>query len=86
MVRHALAGVLRPAAEQRVRVIVPGVGGGYGSKSYTKIEPLTAARVPGKCARQVKIAAERRGSFLTTRASMTRVYIRSTAVDRAWQS
>ena len=27
----------------RVRVIVPYLGGGFGSKSYTKVEPITAA-------------------------------------------
>ena len=43
-----------------VRVIVPYVGGGYGSKSYTKIEPLTAA-LALRAGRPVRLAAERRG-------------------------
>ena len=42
MVRHDLAEVFDLPLNS-VRVIVPFVGGGYGSKSYTKIEPLTAA-------------------------------------------
>ena len=42
MVRHDLAEVFGLPLNG-VRVIVPYVGGGYGSKSYTKIEPLTAA-------------------------------------------
>ena len=40
MVRDDLAHVFGLPLS-RVRVIVPFVGGGYGSKSYTKIEPLT---------------------------------------------
>ncbi|HWW50521.1 MAG TPA: molybdopterin cofactor-binding domain-containing protein, partial [Verrucomicrobiae bacterium] len=39
MVRHDLAQVFGLPLNS-VRVIVPYVGGGYGSKSYTKIEPL----------------------------------------------
>ena len=42
MVRQDLADVFGLPLNN-VRVIVPFVGGGYGSKSYTKIEPLVAA-------------------------------------------
>ena len=44
----------------KVRVIVPYVGGGYGSKSYTKIEPLTAA-LALRAGRPVRLGPERRG-------------------------
>jgi len=42
MVRHDLKSVFNLPVSA-VRLIVPFVGGGYGSKSYTKIEPLVAA-------------------------------------------
>ena len=57
MVRHDVAQVFGLPLNS-VRVIVPYVGGGYGSKSYTKIEPLVAA-CSWKAARPVKIATER---------------------------
>jgi len=59
-----------------VRVIVPYIGGGYGSKSYTKIEPLVAA-CSWKSGRPVQTAAERGGeeAFLTTRGDDARVRI-----------
>jgi len=41
MVRHDSLSIRRRS--NSVRVIVPYIGGGYGSKSYTKIEPLAAA-------------------------------------------
>jgi CO/xanthine dehydrogenase Mo-binding subunit len=50
----------------RVRVVVPYVGGGYGSKSYTKIEPLTAA-LALRAGRPVKLALSIDESILTTR-------------------
>ena len=62
-----------------VRVIVPFVGGGYGSKSYTKIEPLTAA-CSWKAGRPVKLQLSVEEAFLTTRGDDARVRIR-TATD-----
>jgi CO/xanthine dehydrogenase Mo-binding subunit len=49
-----------------IRMIVPYVGGGYGSKSYTKIEPLTAA-LALRAGRPVKLALSVDESILTTR-------------------
>ena len=49
-----------------VRMIVPYVGGGYGSKSYTKTEPLTAA-LALRAGRPVKLALSIDESILTTR-------------------
>jgi len=56
----------------RVRVSAPLIGGGYGAKSYTKLEPLAAA-----CAwvtgRPVRIVADVEESMYTTRADGARV-------------
>lgn len=60
----------------RVRVIVPFVGGGYGSKSYTKIEPLTAA-LALRAGRPVKLALSIDESILTTRGDGALVHIAS---------
>jgi CO/xanthine dehydrogenase Mo-binding subunit len=60
----------------RVRVVVPYVGGGYGTKSYTKVEPLAAlgAWVTG---RPVRVALSVEESILTTRSDGARVRVRS---------
>ncbi len=78
MVRHDLAEVFDLPLNS-VRVIVPFVGGGYGSKSYTKIEPLTAA-CSWKVSRPVKLQLSVDEAFLTTRSDDACVRIR-TAVD-----
>src|SRR5690349_11202658 len=79
MVRHDLAEVFDLPLNS-VRVVVPYVGGGYGSKSYTKIEPLTAA-CSWKVSRPVKLQLSVEEAFLTTRSDDARVYIR-TAADK----
>ncbi|HET7702139.1 MAG TPA: xanthine dehydrogenase family protein molybdopterin-binding subunit [Candidatus Limnocylindrales bacterium] len=63
-----------------VRVIVPYVGGGYGSKSYTKIEPLTAA-LALRAGRPVRLGLTIEESILTTRGDAAIVRLRS-AFDR----
>jgi CO/xanthine dehydrogenase Mo-binding subunit len=78
MVRHDLAQVFSLPLNS-VRVIVPYIGGGYGSKSYTKIEPLVAA-CSWKSGRSVKLQLSVEEAFLTTRGDDARVRIR-TAVD-----
>ena len=78
MVRHDLAKVFGLPLNN-VRVVVPFVGGGYGSKSYTKIEPLTAA-CSWKTGRPVKLQLSVEEAFLTTRGDDARVRIR-TATD-----
>lgn len=75
MVRNDLARVFSlPLA--RVRVEVPYVGGGYGSKSYTKVEPLAAV---GSWAtgRPVKLVLDVEESTYTTRADSAEVRVRS---------
>lgn len=78
MVRHDLAAVF-DLPLNRVRLVVPFVGGGYGSKSYTKIEPLVAA-CSWKAGRPVKLQLSVEESFLTTRGDDARTWIR-TGVD-----
>lgn len=60
----------------RVRVRSPLLGGGYGSKSYTKVEPLAAigAWATGK---PVKVALDIEESILTTRADSGAISVRS---------
>ncbi len=50
----------------KVRVIVPYLGGGFGSKSYTKMEPLTVA-LARKAGRPVRIRNEVFESMVTSR-------------------
>ncbi len=58
----------------RVRISVPLLGGGYGAKSYTKLEPLAAvcARVTGEA---VRVALDVEESMYTTRADAARVQV-----------
>ncbi len=62
----------------RVRVIVPYLGGGFGSKSYTKMEPLTAA-LSWKAGRPVRIQNRVDESMVTTRRHGMRARMRTTA-------
>lgn len=59
-----------------VRVRSPFLGGGYGSKSYTKVEPLAAigAWLVG---RPVKVALNVEEAIYTTRADSGRISVRS---------
>jgi CO/xanthine dehydrogenase Mo-binding subunit/aerobic-type carbon monoxide dehydrogenase small subunit (CoxS/CutS family) len=60
----------------RIRVSVPFIGGGYGSKSYTKVEPLAA--VGAWCTgRAVRVALTVEESIYTTRADSAEVTVRS---------
>ncbi|HET8528437.1 MAG TPA: xanthine dehydrogenase family protein molybdopterin-binding subunit [Gaiellaceae bacterium] len=60
----------------RVRVVVPYVGGGYGTKSYTKVEPLAAlgAYATG---RPVRVALSVEEAIYTTRSDGAVVRARS---------
>lgn len=51
-------------SESMVRVVVPYVGGGYGAKTYPKLEPLVAA-LARKARRPVALALTREEVFLT---------------------
>jgi len=79
MVRHDLKSIFNLPAS-KVRMIVPFVGGGYGSKSYTKIEPLVAA-CSWKAKRPVKLQLTVEEAMLTTRSDDAYTWMR-TAVDK----
>ena len=78
IVRHDVA-ALFGFPLNRVRMISPYIGGGYGAKSYTKIEPLTAV-CSWKARRPVRLQLTVEESILTTRADDSRIHIK-TAVD-----
>jgi CO/xanthine dehydrogenase Mo-binding subunit len=61
----------------RVEVIVPFVGGAYGSKSYFKIEPLAVAIARKTGGRPVRIVQSLTEAMLTTRRHSARVRIRT---------
>ncbi|MBI1846838.1 MAG: molybdopterin-dependent oxidoreductase [Candidatus Rokubacteria bacterium] len=59
----------------RIRIVVPHLGGGFGSKTYAKLEPLAAAlaRVAG---RPVRLAASAAEAFQTVRRCSSAVTVR----------
>jgi CO/xanthine dehydrogenase Mo-binding subunit len=61
-----------------VRVVVPYLGGGFGSKSYTKMEPLTVA-LARKAGRPVRIQNRVNESMVTTRRHNMRCRMRTAA-------
>jgi CO/xanthine dehydrogenase Mo-binding subunit len=63
-----------------VRIIVPYLGGGFGSKSYTKMEPITVA-LARKAGRPVRIQNRISESMVTTRRHGMRCRMR-TALNR----
>jgi CO/xanthine dehydrogenase Mo-binding subunit len=65
LVRQEIAALFGLPPDQ-VRIIVPFLGGGFGSKSYTKMEPLTAA-IARKAGRPVRILNAVHESMITTR-------------------
>ncbi len=75
LVRAELAALFRlPLAS--VRVIVPYLGGGFGSKSYTKMEPVTVA-LARKARRPVRIQNRVDESMATTRRHGMRCRMRT---------
>jgi CO/xanthine dehydrogenase Mo-binding subunit len=61
-----------------VRIVVGYVGGGFGSKSYTKMEPLTVA-LARKAGRPVRIVNRVEESMVTSRRHGMRAWMRTTA-------
>lgn len=61
-----------------VRIVVPYLGGGFGSKSYTKMEPL-AVGLSRKAGRPVKIANRVDESMVTSRRHGMTCWMRTTA-------
>lgn len=78
LIRAELARLFRRSLEQ-VRVVIPYVGGGFGSKSYIKVEPLVVA-LARKAGRPVRVALTVGEAMLTTRRHAARVVLR-TGVD-----
>ena len=75
MVRKELARIFSlPRAV--VRVEVPYIGGGYGTKSYTKLEPL-ASVASWAAGRPVKVTTDVEGAMYTTRADGAVVTVRT---------
>ena len=62
--------------ENRVRVVVPYVGGGYGAKVYAKVEPLVAA-LARKARRPVKLVLTREEVFATATRHGATVHIKT---------
>jgi CO/xanthine dehydrogenase Mo-binding subunit len=77
MVRRDLADVFGLPLS-RVRVITPFVGGGFGSKSYTKVEPL-AAVCSWRVGRPVRLELTVEETVLTTRSDDARIWLRTAA-------
>ncbi len=75
LVQAELAAIFHEPLE-RVRVIVPYVGGGYGSKSYTKIEPLVTA-LARKARRPVRVVCSVEEAMLTNRRHAARIRLRT---------
>jgi len=73
-VRVELARMFRVSLN-RIRIVVPLLGGGFGSKTYAKIEPVTAAlaRIVG---RPVRLALSAEDAFRTVRRCDARVRVR----------
>ena len=75
MVQRDLARIFDLPLSQ-VRVQVPFVGGGYGSKSYTKVEPLAAVGA-WFSRRPVKLVLDVEEAIYTTRADSAHITVRS---------
>jgi CO/xanthine dehydrogenase Mo-binding subunit len=77
LVRQEIAGLFGLPLDL-VQVIVPFLGGGFGSKSYTKMEPLTAA-IARKAGRPVRILNSVNESMITTRRHNMKCRMRTAA-------
>ncbi|HET9458013.1 MAG TPA: molybdopterin cofactor-binding domain-containing protein, partial [Candidatus Limnocylindrales bacterium] len=75
VVRSQLAEIFR-LPQTRVRVIVPTLGGGYGAKTYPKIEPLTAA-LSFVARRPVRLHLSREEEFVTITKHGVRIRMRT---------
>ena len=64
----------------RVRIEVPYLGGGFGSKSYTKMEPITVA-LARKARRPVRIANSVDEAMVTSRRHGMKAFMRTAATD-----
>lgn len=79
LVRAEIASVFGVAVD-KVRVIVPYLGGGFGSKSYTKMEPITVA-LSRQAGRPVRIVNRVDESMVTTRRHGMKARMRTAATS-----
>jgi CO/xanthine dehydrogenase Mo-binding subunit len=75
VVRSQLAETFR-VPQSQVRVIVPTLGGGYGAKTYPKIEPLTAM-LAYKSGRPVKLTLTRAEDFVSITKHATKIRMKT---------
>ena len=75
VVRAQIAEIFR-APLSRVRIVVHTLGGGYGAKSYPKLEPLTAV-LAWKARRPVKIVLDRDEDFRTVTKHAATIYLKT---------
>ena len=75
LVRAELARIFHMQLNQ-VQVVVPYIGGGFGSKSYTKIEPLVIA-LSREAGRPVKLALTVEEAFKTVRRHAAKATIKT---------
>jgi aerobic carbon-monoxide dehydrogenase large subunit len=68
--------------ENRLRVVAPDVGGGFGSKIYHYAEEAIVTWAAGKLRRPVKWTAERNESFMSDAHGRDHVSIAEMAVDK----
>lgn len=64
MVRRVLSEIFG-IAQEKIRVIIPPLGGGYGGKGHIRIEPLVAAMARKTGGRPVKFVLSRAEEFVT---------------------
>jgi CO/xanthine dehydrogenase Mo-binding subunit len=74
-VRRDLARIFRLPIN-KVRIVIPYLGGGFGSKSYTKFEPLVAA-LARKARSPVRICNSIAESMLTVRRHAARIRLKT---------
>ena len=78
-VRASLAEIFR-VPQSRVRVVVPTLGGGYGAKTYTKVEPI-AVLLAQASRRPVRIVLTREEEFVTITKHGVKIRMRTGVKD-----
>jgi len=78
-VRASLAEIFR-IPQSRVRVSVPTLGGGYGAKTYTKLEPI-AALLAQASGHPVRIALTREEEFVTITKHGVKIRMKTGVTD-----
>ncbi|GJM39728.1 MAG: dehydrogenase [Ardenticatenaceae bacterium] len=77
LVRGELADIFG-LSEGNVRIHIPYLGGGFGSKSYTRMEPIAAA-IARKAGRPARVANSVNESMLTSRRHNMKCHMRTAA-------